>query len=372
MQRLTNSYLGQYQLIEVIGRSSMSTIYKAYQPSLNRHVAMKVLLGYLDSPFEIRFRREAQAIALLQHPHILPIYDYGEHEELLYFVTPYIKNSVTLGDLIRNPLDGIELLKVIELLFGALEYAHRKGMIHRDMKPSNVLIGEPHWPLLADFGIARLIDDSHGLTPPGQALGTALYMAPERASTHAADERSDLYSVGVMLYEIATGRVPFDAFSPIATLLKHIHEPPPPPRSIRPDIPEPLEVFLLKALAKDPNARYQTAAEMAYNLSCIRGAMIPDRAVQKLIEPPQRSLRTVDPHQTHEISTRLLEMPQGILPRTESLPRIAGPAPIDSSTPIGLNPDHVPEFGRYAYAALVALVLAAIVVLGLALQLPCS
>ncbi len=189
MADLVNTYLGQYWLIEVIGRGNTSTVYKAYQSSLNRYVAVKIL-RQLDVVYATRFEREAQAIALLRHTNILPIYDYGEHGGLRYFVLQYVENGRTLRDvLIGKPLEPLLALRLAGHVLGALDHAHGNGLLHRDIKPSNILLMSAAWPLLADFGIAKLTDESRALTPPGQTVGTAMYMAPERASGMPADER---------------------------------------------------------------------------------------------------------------------------------------------------------------------------------------
>jgi serine/threonine-protein kinase len=264
MKNLEQTQLGQYQLLDVLGRGSTAVVYRAYQPSLNRYVAVKVLLQHLAPEFETRFGREARAIAGLQHPNILPIYDFAQEGELSYFVTQYIEGGSTLAALLApGPLDPIHALQIAARLLDALEYAHGRGVIHRDVKPSNVLLARPDWPLLADFGIARFADESRHLTPDGQMLGTAAYMAPERATGASADARSDLYSLGVVLYELVTGRVPFEATTPLAVLMHHVHQPPPPPRSFAPDLPEPVERVIARALEKDPARRFQSAAEMA-------------------------------------------------------------------------------------------------------------
>jgi serine/threonine-protein kinase len=228
---------------------------------------VKVLLRHLDPQLAARFRREAHAIAQLQHPNILPIYDYGQQDGLHYFVVQYIENGVTLHDLIASqPIELGASLRLVGHLLSGLEYAHARGVIHRDIKPSNLLMLTSEWPILADFGIAKLIDDSQELTPSDQTIGTAAYMAPERATNRPVDARSDLYSTGVVLYELVTGQVPFDASTPLAVLMKHIYEPLPPPRSHNPDLPAPVEAVLLRALQKDPDARYQSAKEMAKDL----------------------------------------------------------------------------------------------------------
>lgn len=266
MSDLINTQLGQYHLIEAIGHGGMATVYKAYQESLDRNVAVKVLLSNRDPQFAVRFKREARAIAALQHHNILPIYDYGEQDGLLYFVLQYVENGLTLHDLLGAPMAPAQALRLIGHVLAALEYAHARGVIHRDLKPANVLLPSPNWALLADFGIAKLMNDSQHLTMTGFIIGTAAYMAPEQAAGRPIDARTDLYSLGVVLYEMLTGRVPFDSDTPMAVLTKHVYEAPPPPRSINPNLAPALEAVLVRALAKDPAARYQSAAEMAEDI----------------------------------------------------------------------------------------------------------
>jgi len=263
MTDLLDMRIGQYHLTEVIGRGGMSTVYKAYQPALDRFVAVKVLLHNSDPQFAARFRREARAIAHLQHPNILPIYDYNEQDGLLYLVLQYIENGATLSELLGTPMAPVAALRLAVHLLAALDYAHTRGVIHRDIKPSNVLMLSPRWPMLADFGIAKLMTDEQRLTMSGMIIGTTAYMAPEQAAGRPTDARTDLYSAGIVLYELLTGRVPFDADTPVAVLMKHAYEPPPPPSSINPDIPVAVETALLRAIEKDPGARYQSAAAMA-------------------------------------------------------------------------------------------------------------
>jgi serine/threonine protein kinase len=332
MNNLLNTYLGQYLLLQISGRGSTSVVYKALQPSLNRFVAVKVLLRHLDPQLAARFRREAHAIAQLQHPNILPIYDYGQQDGLHYFVVQYIENGVTLHDLIASqPIDLLAALRLIDHLLSALEYAHARGVIHRDIKPSNLLMLTPDWPILADFGIAKLIDDSQELTPADQTIGTAAYMAPERANSRPVDARSDLYSVGVVLYELVTGQVPFDASTPLAVLMKHVYEPLPQPRSLNPDLPTPVEAVLLRALEKDPNARYQSAREMAEDtrraLIQVERALMLSQLMQDGIALPRRAGRdayktdklapdadTADVHARPTTSHHVLGLPQASRP----------------------------------------------------------
>jgi formylglycine-generating enzyme required for sulfatase activity len=264
---LIGTHLGQYQIAELIRQGGMSIVYKAYQPALDRFVAIKVLQHTTEPQFALRFKREARAIAQLQHQNILPVYDSGEQDGLLYLVLQYIEGGVTLGDKLGTPVPPANALQLMIRLLTALEYAHTRGIVHRDVKPSNVLLPAADWPMLADFGIARLMSASHQrLTLANQIVGTAAYMAPEQAAGRPVDARTDLYATGVVLYEMLTGRVPFDADTPLSMLTKHVHEPPPPPRDLNPNLLLALESPLLRALAKDPDERYQSAAEMAADL----------------------------------------------------------------------------------------------------------
>lgn len=286
MRNLSNTSLGQYTLIETIGRGRLSTVYKAYQPSLRRFVAIKVLQN-LDLLGAARFEREAQIVAQLHHPNILPIFDYGQQDELRYFVSQYIDNSVTLSDrLVAERMPPIAALGLIRHLLAGLGYAHARGIIHRDIKPSNILLPTPEWPLLADFGIAKLLDDRRQLTPPGQTVGTVAYMAPELARGQTIDARADLYSVGVVLFELLTGRAPFDAITPSAVLHMHIHAAPPPPRSLNQDLSVEVERVLLRALAKDPAARYQSAEEMADDLDQVVADLEREQTLVALLGTP--------------------------------------------------------------------------------------
>jgi len=263
MDELINRSFGQFTIIEPIRQGGMSTVYKAYQESLDRYVAIKVLAYNNDPQFVVRFKREARAIAQLQHPNILPIYDSNEQDGMLYLVMQYIEHGTTLGDLLDEPIESGRALRLIGKVLDALSYAHERGIVHRDIKPANVLLPSPDWPMLADFGIVKLRDDDQNLTSPGLVIGTAAYMAPEQASGKPVDARTDLYATGVVLYEMVTGQLPFEADTPMAMLAKHAYEPPVPPRSIIPSLSLEVEAILLRALEKDPAARYQSAADMA-------------------------------------------------------------------------------------------------------------
>jgi serine/threonine protein kinase/formylglycine-generating enzyme required for sulfatase activity len=293
MDGMINRTLGQYRIIEPIRQGGMSTVYKAYQESLDRYVAIKVLSHNHDPQFAARFKREARAIAQLQHPNILPIYDSNEQDGLLYLVMQYIDNGTTLGDMLDGPMEPSRALRLVSKVLDALSYAHERGIIHRDIKPANVLLPSPEWPMLADFGIVKLRDEDQKLTIPGLVIGTAAYMAPEQASGLPVDARTDLYATGVVLYELITGRVPFDASTPMAMLAKHAYEPPVPPRTIIPELSPEIENLLLRALEKDPAARFQSAAEMS--AACIQAATRLQRsAAPQLTELYNEGLRALE------------------------------------------------------------------------------
>jgi serine/threonine protein kinase len=257
--------LGPYRIINQVGRGGMATVYKAYQPSVDRYVAIKVLPSQLAESLEFttRFQQEARIIAKLEHPHILPVFDYGESEGVSYFVMRYMDAGTLKEKMIEGrPLPLSDIDRLFTQLAEALSYAHSRGIIHRDLKPANVLIDSHGNVFLTDFGIAKLLESaSPRLTQTDAIMGTPAYISPEQAQGHPVDQRSDIYSLGIILYEMVTGSVPFTAETPLAVLFKHISDPLPPPSLVKPDIPPVIEQVLLKALAKDPRDRFATAAE---------------------------------------------------------------------------------------------------------------
>src|SRR4051794_6678422 len=267
MNDLIGTQLGQYKLTEVVRRGGMSTVFKAYQASLDRFVAIKVLARSNDPQFVARFKLEAHSIAQLQHPNIVAVYDYGEQDGLLYLVVQLIENGVALTDMLGKPLVTVEALRLTSRMLGGLDYAHKKGIVHRDIKPDNILMPSPAWPMVADFGNAKLMnEDSKQPAEAGVVVGTPAYMAPEQALGLPVDARTDVYATGVILFEMVTGRVPFDADTPVAVITKHAYEPPPRARSINPNVPAEVESVLERALAKDMSERYRSAGEMAAEL----------------------------------------------------------------------------------------------------------
>lgn len=257
--------LGPYRIINQIGEGGMATVYKAYQPSMDRNVAIKVLPGRLaeSKEFTRRFQQEARTIARLEHAHILPVFDYGESEGISYFVMRYLEAG-TLKDRMATgrPLPLNEIDRIFTQLANALSYAHSHGVIHRDLKPANVLIDSQGNLFLTDFGIAKILESaSTRLTETDAIMGTPAYISPEQARAQTVDQRSDIYSLGIILYEMVTGRVPFVADTPLAVILRHVNDPMPLPSSIKVDIPEAMEYVILKALAKNPDDRFATADE---------------------------------------------------------------------------------------------------------------
>jgi hypothetical protein len=270
MGDLVGQRLGSYELREAVRRGGMSTVYKAWQPSLDRWVAVKVLSHPGDPQFAARFQLEARSIARLQHPNIIPIYDYGEQDGQLYLVVAYVESGRTLADLVGEPMEPVRAVELTMHFLAGLGYAHERGIVHRDVKPSNILLPSPVWPMLADFGIAKLLSsDQTQLTQQGLVVGTAAYMAPEQAFGLKVDARTDLYASGIVFYEMVTGRVPFEADTPVAALMKQAYEEPPPPRELNPDLPAEAERILLRALAKQPDDRYGSAAEMTDELRAV-------------------------------------------------------------------------------------------------------
>ncbi len=257
--------LGPYRIMNQIGKGGMASVYKAYQPSMDRYVAVKVLPSQLaeSKEFATRFQQEARFIAKLEHPHILPVFDYGESDGVAYFVMRYLEAG-TLKDRMETgrplPLDEID--RLFSQLTDALSYAHSHGIVHRDLKPANALIDSYGNVFLTDFGIAKLLESaSPRLTQTDAIMGTPAYISPEQAQAQPVDQRSDIYSLGIILYEMVTGGVPFVADTPLAVIFKHISDPLSLPSLVKPDIPAPIEQVILKALAKDPKDRFTTASE---------------------------------------------------------------------------------------------------------------
>ncbi|APE32647.1 serine/threonine protein kinase [Nocardia mangyaensis] len=273
----------RYELGEIIGFGGMSEVHKARDVRLSRDVAIKVLRADLarDPTFYLRFKREAQNAAALNHPAIVAVYDTGEATvdggPLPYIVMEYVEGD-TLRDIVRGkgPLAPRKAMEVVADVCAALDFSHKAGIVHRDMKPANIMINRAGAVKVMDFGIARAIADSaNPMTQTAAVIGTAQYLSPEQARGESVDARSDVYSVGCVLFEILTGQPPFTGDSPVAVAYQHVKEDPPLPSSVNPGVPRELDSVILKAMAKNPANRYQTAAEMRADLIRVLGGQKP-------------------------------------------------------------------------------------------------
>src|SRR5215469_1018397 len=263
MAGLEGTSLGRYRLQSHLGRGGMSEVYLAYDELMHRDVAIKVVSSsHVD--YVERFQREARAIGNLHHNHILPAFDYGEQGPWHYLVMPYIEHE-TLGDRLdrRGRLSLEEAAEMLHQIASGLQYAHEHGIVHRDIKPSNILLRDDHHAYLADFGLAKEMNERGSVTQTGVLLGTPEYMAPELADAPAS-KSSDLYALGILLYQMVTGQLPFTAQTPLAVYMKQMHEQPVPPSRLNPAIPPEVEQVILRALDKDPRRRYLTPNALAY------------------------------------------------------------------------------------------------------------
>jgi serine/threonine protein kinase len=292
---------GRYEVGEILGFGGMSEVHLAKDTRLHRDVAVKVLRADLarDPSFYLRFRREAQNAAALNHPAIVAVYDTGEAETpagpLPYIVMEYV-DGVTLRDIVHNdgPMPPKRALEVIADACQALNFSHNHGIIHRDVKPANIMISKTGAVKVMDFGIARALADSSNVTQTAAVIGTAQYLSPEQASGNPVDARSDVYSLGCVLYEMLTGEPPFVGDSPVAVAYQHVREDPVAPSARHPGISPELDAVVLKALTKNPENRYQTAAEMRADLVRVHNGESPE-APKVLTEAERTSYLATTP-----------------------------------------------------------------------------
>ncbi|MBW3595947.1 MAG: serine/threonine protein kinase [Planctomycetes bacterium] len=263
--------LGDYELLEEIGHGGMGLVYRARQISLGREAAVKMILrGRMASPADLaRFRAEAEAAARLDHPGIVPVYEVGESEGRPFFSMKYVAGRTLAQVLSEGPMPPREAAELLNDVCRAVHYAHQQGVLHRDLKPSNILIDEQGRPHVTDFGLAKQAADAASLTKTGAVLGTPAYMAPEQAagSRGQVGPASDVYSLGTILYHMLTGRPPFQAASPVDTVLLVLEQDPPPPRLVNPKADRDLEMIALHCLQKPPDLRYRSAAALADDLT---------------------------------------------------------------------------------------------------------
>jgi len=278
--------IGPYRILEQLGRGGMATVFKAYHAALDRYVAIKALHpAFLEDPnFHARFQREARVVAKLEHPNIVPIYDFAEHEDRPYLVMKFIEGDTLKARLIEGNIDRDELIQIVDAVGAGLSYAHQQGILHRDIKPSNVLLGLDGRVYLADFGLARIAQAGESTLSSDMMLGTPQYISPEQAmGLGELDERTDIYSFGVMLYEMAVGKVPFSADTPFSIIHDHIYTPLPLPSAMNPEVTTAVERVLLKALAKERDDRYLDASELA---NAFNQALISTPGVAPVVVEP--------------------------------------------------------------------------------------
>jgi eukaryotic-like serine/threonine-protein kinase len=288
------TFAGRYVLDELIGRGGTADTYRATDRVLDRDVAVKILIDRSED-VNTRFIQEAQAMARLNHPRVVAVYDAGQEDGFSFIVMEFVPGK-TLRDLEGGSINYKQALGYLMDVLEALDYAHSQGIIHRDVKPANIMTvdGGQHVKLM-DFGLARRTSDMTKTTRTGQIVGTIAYLAPERFLSKPADVRTDLYAVGIVMYEIFTGTVPFrnDRDDLVATIFSHVHDAPTPPHEINRNIPEPLERVIMKAIDKDPTRRFQTAQEFIAALKTLLQP-VPARtrpAPQRVANEPQPELR---------------------------------------------------------------------------------
>jgi serine/threonine protein kinase len=300
MTNLIGHSLGRYHILEKLGEGGMAVVYKAYDTRLDIHVAVKVirteniLPSALDRTLK-RFEREAKALARLTHSNIVKVTDYGEYEGKPYLVMPLLSGGNLKNKLNGNPMPWQDAMQMLIPIADALGYAHKHDIIHRDVKPANILITENGQPMLADFGVAKMLDveETMDLTGTGVGIGTPEYMAPEQGSSKSIDHRVDIYALGVVLFEMVTGRKPYMADTPLAVLIKRASEPLPSPRQFVENLPQAVENIVLKALAKDPKDRYQNMDDFAKPL---KGLSSEKASVKKVAAPKPNEIPVSKPH----------------------------------------------------------------------------
>lgn len=288
---LEGQSIGKYRVLEALGRGGMAQVFRAYHPQLDRYVAIKVLRSDLveHEEFLARFRREAHAVSGLRHPNIVQVFDFDVQDEQYYMIMELLEGNTLRAKLNdyrargeRMPL--AEVVRILVDVLNGLGYAHSEGVIHRDIKPANIMLGKREQAVLTDFGIAQIVGSTQ-YTVSGALMGTLNYMAPEQGFKGHCDSRSDIYSLGIVLYEMLTGYTPFDADTPLAILMKHLNDPLPLPSKLDPSLPAALEPIVLKALAKEPSDRYQSAAEMSAALQRAADGGMPT-TVRVALPPP--------------------------------------------------------------------------------------
>ena len=276
---------GKYQIVRTLGSGGMGAVYQALQPAMNRMVALKLIRAEMvTKPDAVaRFHKEMMVTARVEHPNTIRVYDFGDDDGQLYLAMEFLAGA-SLRQVIEStgPLDVARLVRIGKQVANALGAIHAQGVVHRDLKPDNVMLldsfGERDFVKVLDFGIAKVLDEQVRLTATGKPIGTPTYMAPEQAMGKDVDPRTDLYALGVMLYHMASGRVPFHAALTGTMLLAHVHETPTPIQTVAPNLPPALAALIMQLLEKDPAARPASAAEVAARLDRLHGARRSSKA----------------------------------------------------------------------------------------------
>ncbi|HYN43648.1 MAG TPA: protein kinase, partial [Thermoanaerobaculia bacterium] len=346
-----------YVLSRKIGAGGMAEVWEAFDEGLHRSVAVKVVRDEIagEAEFRERFIREARLAAGLEHPRILPIYDFGTETGVTYLVMPLLPGG-SLKERISGPMPADEAVEALAAIAAALDHAHGRGVLHRDVKPSNVLVDASGSLLLADFGLAKNTAVSSELTVAGMVVGTPAYMAPEQAIGRPVDARADQYALGIMAFELLTGRTPFRSESPFAILDKHLREAPPPPSSFVPDLPPEVDDVLARALAKQPQERFGSCRQMVEALAAALGASMPMR--------PSTAVRAARPPDSTWIADTGATLPPMTPRPTRSTPRPAHltlPAPQTAVTARRPAPA-----GPSSNAVVAAIVVVALLFIGVA------
>jgi serine/threonine protein kinase len=301
MLELKEKTLAHYTIQRRLALGGMSQVFLANDELNQRSVAIKVV-NCSEEEYVVRFQREVKTLCALKHPHILPVLEYGEHGSWYYCVMPYIEHGTLRERLNTHAFTQEEAGAILEQIASALQFAHEQGILHRDIKPSNILLKDEKHVYLADFGLAKDISESTSLTQTGCLIGTPEYMAPE-LSEGPADTSSDIYAVGILLYQMLTGCLPFKGNSPMSTYLKHIQEQPRPPSQLNPDIAYPVEQVILRAIEKDPEQRYPTVQALA---EAYAQALVATRYIQTQQEETGQILQNL---KLSPPTQRIIELP---------------------------------------------------------------
>lgn len=344
---MTPREIGRYLVEGMLGEGGMASVYRAYDPQFSRRVAIKMLAPQYASDPQLRrrFVREAQTVAALEHPAIVPVYDYGEQMGQPYLVMRLLSGGSLIDRLELGALSPAGAVRILERLAPALDFAHGQGVIHRDLKPGNILFDHNGLPYLSDFGIVKVMQgETLDLTGVGLVVGTPLYMSPEQASgSERIDGRSDVYSLGVILYEMLTGRLPFEADTPLATAMLHMLEPPPDILRARPDLPAGMREVTYRVLAKSPDVRYQTAGALVEDLQAALDG--------RMLATPPMPLPAVSQARTEQAAHTLVP-----------------PVPVSAYTaaqPVSVRPESAADSGRRWLLPAAAIVVLSCILLSL-------